>query len=419
MKKLFFLIAALIGSYGAQAQNKFNPLQLGLKRAPLHQEEVSIVKRSINEDRPQRIVRSQWDMDSMDWLYFKDTTHKTYYTNGFESSERVVFPNSWGTYTTYTEFMYDGAGRLTKETYFTVNEDGSKDTSSVTEYTYDSDILVFKRYLWRSSGSTEWEEAEETRYSYELVPNTDLVSVATAESRSSNEPLWAKEQRTFFEYNSSGFPSKLRLEVWDEDDERFIEAGVYDTIVWHKWVKNDHTLEYSEPAMVEGLVIFLGMGRMRFRSIYDEHNNLVQDYTYYVNATDSVLSEASQNVYTYDSEGRTLTQLEKYWDSDEEDYINESYYEYFDYYSPTALELKKVELTGSVYPNPVADELHIRFNQGESAQLVLKEMHTGREVYSKSVESNEAIQLEGLSSGMYLYHLKNNAGIISGKLIKN
>lgn len=419
MKKLFFLTVALIGSYGVQAQNKLNPLQLGSKRVPLNQEEVPIVKRSINEDRPQRIVRSQWDKDTMDWLYFKDTTHKTYYTNGLESSERVVFPNSWGTYTTHTEYLYDGAGRLIKETYFTVNEDGSKDTSSVSEYTYDSDILVFQNYLWRSSGSTEWEEAEETRYSYDLVPNTDLVSVVTTELRSSWEPSWTNQQRTSFKYNAQGFPNYVKLEFWDEDEERFIEAGIYDTIVWHKWVKNDHTLEYSEPAMVEGAVVFLGMGRMRFRSLYDEHDNLIQDYTYYVNATDSVLSEATQNMYTYDAQGRTLTQLEKYWDSDELDYINESYFEFFDYYSPTALEVINIELTGNVYPNPAIDELHVRFNDDGLAQLVLKEMHTGRDVLSKWVESNEAIQIHELPSGLYLYQLKSNKGTIAGKLIKN
>ena len=420
MKNLLLLSAAVsLLTVSVSAQQKIKPFQMASQVASKNQQPSNIQKRSVSEDRPQRIVRSQWNQDSADFLYFKDTTHRAYYTNGLQSSDRVVYPNAVGEFTTYTEFMYNGDGNLIKETYFTVNGDGTKDTSSVTEYDYKNDILVFQRYLWRNSSSTVWEDFEETRFSYELKPGTDLVSRVTMEFRTKDEPAWEKQQRTLFEYQTNGLPKKLTLEFWDSDEQKYMQAAVYDTIVWHKWIKNQPQLEDIEFVMVEGSVIFLGMGRIRLRAQFDEHGNKIQETTYFLNGTDSVMSDATQNVFIYDSEGRTLTQLEKYWDSESDAYINQSFYEYFDFYTPTALKNQKISLNAAVYPNPAADQLFVTFSGETKAHLILRELNSGKVLLESDLYSGEGVSIIGLNTGIYTYELQTPEGVQFGKCIKN
>lgn len=420
MKNFIFLAAALaLVAAPIQAQQKSKAFQLPSTSTKKESPVNLVQKRSLNEDRPQRIVRSQWDQDSADFLYYKDTTHVTYYTNGLQSSERVVFPNAWGTYTNYTEYLYNGDGNMIKETYFNINEDGSKDTSSVTAYEYENDILVSKQYLWRNSSSTVWEDFEESRFTYTLKSNTNLVSQVIQEDRSSYEPAWEKQQRMSFEYQSNGLPKKLTLEMWDSDEQKFMQAGVYDTIVWHKWIKNHHQLEDVEFSMVEGAVIFLGMGRIRLRAQFDEFDNKISETTHFINGADSVLSDATQHVFTYDSEGRSLTQLEKYWDSESEAYTNQSFYEYFDYYTPTALKTRNLNLNASVYPVPTTDKLFVAFSGETKARLLLREMSSGKIMLETEIYSGEGVSIIELNSGIYTYELHTPQGVAVGKWIKN
>lgn len=417
------LLVACISSFlilNAHAQSKMGNWDFVKKEKNPNTKNALLLKRSSDQDRPQRIVRSQWDNDSADWLYFKDTTFKSYYTNGQQSSERVVFPSEWGTYTTYTEYMYDGAGRMIRETYFTVkDEDGSKDTSSMTDYIYNGDVLRSQIYKWRSEGSTEWEEIEETRHTASFVPNTDLVATVYTEFRSSDNPVWEKQQRLFFEYNSKGAPNKITMEMWEESEQNYLQAAVYDSIVWKNWIKNDHTLENSEYILVEGSVLFLGMGRIRLRCVYDEHDNIEKEITYFLNQTDSIISDGTLNTYTYDAQGRTLTQLEKYWDEDEMDYVNESYFEFFDYYAPTALDIDNIDFSANVYPNPAQDKLHIKLEGLNNAQLVIRDLITGKSLVNTEIESEYNLSLEGFNSGMYTYEIHSEKGVRSGKWIKN
>lgn len=420
MKNFIFLAAALaLVAAPIQAQQKSKAFQLPSKSTKKESPVNLVQKRSLNEDRPQRIVRSQWDQDSADFLYYKDTTHVTYYTNGLQSSERVVFPNAWGTYTNYTEYLYNGDGNMIKETYFNINEDGSKDTSSVTAYEYENDILVSKQYLWRNSSSTVWEDFEESRFTYTLKSNTNLVSQVIQEDRSSYEPAWEKQQRMSFEYQSNGLPKKLTLEMWDSDEQKFMQAGVYDTIVWHKWIKNHHQLEDVEFSMVEGAVIFLGMGRIRLRAQFDEFDNKISETTHFINGADSVLSDATQNTFTYDSKGRSLTQLEKYWDSESEAYTNQFFYEYFDYYTPTALKTRNLNLNASVYPVPTTDKLFVTFSGETKARLLLREMSSGKIMLETEIYSGEGVSIIELNSGIYTYELHTPQGVAVGKWIKN
>lgn len=420
MKNIVLLSAAVsLLTVSVNAQHKIKPFQIASQAASNNHQPSNIQKRSVNEDRPQRIVRSQWNQDSADFLYFKDTTHRAYYTNGLQSSDRVVYSNNMGLSNTYTEFMYNGDGNLIKETSFTVNGDGTKDTSSVSEYDYENDILVFTRSQFRNSSNTGWEDLRENRFLFELKPGTDLVSRVTQEYRTDDYPTWGNQQRTSFEYQTNGLPKKLTLEFWDSDKEKFMEAGVYDTIIWHKWIKNHHQLEDAEFAMVEGYIFFFGTERIRLRAQFDEYGNKTQESTYSLNGTDSVLSDATQDIFTYDSKGRTLTQLEKYWNSDTLAYINQSYYEYFDYYTPTALKTRNLDLNVLVYPVPTTDKLFVTFSGETKAHLILRELSSGKVLLESNLYSGEGVSIIGLNPGIYTYELHTPQGAQFGKCIKN
>ena len=246
-----------------------------------------------------------------------------------------------------------------------------------------------------------------------------MVSQVTTEFRTKDEPAWEKQQRTSFEYQSNGLPKKLTLEMWDSDEQKYMQAGLYDTIVWRKWIKNHHQLEDVEFSMVEGSVIFLGMGRVRLRAQYDEYGNMIKETTHFINGADSVLSDATQHIFTYDSKGRSLTQLEKYWDSDAEAYINESFYEYYDYYTPTALGTRNLHLNASVYPVPTTDKLFVTFSGETKARLVLREISSGKIMLESEIISGEGVSIYDLNSGIYTYELHTPRGTQFGKCIKN
>ncbi len=378
-----------------------------------------IVKRSIRDDRAQRVVRSQWDTDTADWLYFKDTTFYGYYTNGSIASEKIVFPGPFGNFTSYSEFEYDGGGRILRNIYFYVNQDGSLDTSSITAYTYDGDILTFKKYQWREGGSTTWTDWEETRSTYDLVPNTDRLQSVVNEFRSKADPNWEIEQRLLFEYNSKNQPSKLTLELWNPTENKFFVAAMYDSISWRNWVKNDHPLESSEFNMVEGLVSFLGNSRIRLRRTFDSQNNLIKEITYMLNGTDSLISEGVENIYTYDmGTNRTLTRLESRWLEDSASFVKESFYEYGDFFTPTALKSSNLEAVSQIFPNPALNKIQIVFSGDASLRLELISLNSGQKWMDISVQSGEDIDVRELPSGIYSYRLTGENRIETGKLIK-
>lgn len=376
-------------------------------------------KRSLSDDRPQLIVHQNYEQDSGKWRTFRDTTHTTYYTNGMVSSERNVFPSDWGTYENYNEYQYDGAGRLIKEVYFSIDPNTSKyDTSSITEYKYERDILIERTYSWRSPGTTTWEDWNQSRYDYLLQSGTDMVSSVVTESRSKDDLNWSKEQRIFIEYGADSKPKKLTLEIWDQDESRFIEGAVYDTISWRTWVKNDHQVEKGEFNMVEGSVMFLGGGRMRLRRTYDSKGNNTAEYTYFINTTDSVLSEGTKYEYTYDSEGRTLSRNETNWSEDSMRYLPYQINYYYDYYAPTALSCEKLNVTATLFPNPATDVITFIFSGETTSQLQLIDMVKGQIVHAQTITSAEPVSIESLPSGTYIYTIQNGQNKFQGTLLK-
>ena len=72
----------------------------------------------------------------------------------------------------------------------------------------------------------------------------------------------------------------------------------------------------------------------------------------------------------------------------------------------------------SIYPNPALDVLNFSFTSNiKVATFDLYDTH-GRKLISKAITNKEQLNLEGLNSGIYLYHLNLDGLRQCGKLIK-
>lgn len=97
-----------------------------------------------------------------------------------------------------------------------------------------------------------------------------------------------------------------------------------------------------------------------------------------------------------------------------------------DLYSSSEAATGKVELEGKsfvdvlLYPNPVADQLHINFQEDpEEAAFVKIFDHNGTLVVSKSLtKSEETLQLNDFKAGIYLVKIWNGKDFNSSKIIK-
>ena len=73
----------------------------------------------------------------------------------------------------------------------------------------------------------------------------------------------------------------------------------------------------------------------------------------------------------------------------------------------------------SFYPNPISDKLFIRFPSDiESAQLYIHDL-LGKLIVDIAIEPFAPVDLQSLSSGMYVVNIKsNNMSLTSYKLLK-
>jgi hypothetical protein len=72
-----------------------------------------------------------------------------------------------------------------------------------------------------------------------------------------------------------------------------------------------------------------------------------------------------------------------------------------------------------MYPNPVNNgKFVITSNNGVNKQVEIYSM-IGKQVYSKTVKANEAIDVSNLNQGIYVLRVKEDAKIATRKLIIN
>jgi hypothetical protein len=78
-------------------------------------------------------------------------------------------------------------------------------------------------------------------------------------------------------------------------------------------------------------------------------------------------------------------------------------------------ELEMESLT--IFPNPASDKITIRF-QSATANLIIRDIN-GKPLLSKSVTSNEELDLSGLSAGILLAEITTENGTTTKRIVKN
>ena len=96
-------------------------------------------------------------------------------------------------------------------------------------------------------------------------------------------------------------------------------------------------------------------------------------------------------------------------------YRQTAYYSDFDGGSSSVKDVHEIPV--SVFPNPASET--ITFSWSDEYSMLNLEIYdlTGKQIISRSVENNEAIRVDDLSRGLYLYKLSNNNHLIdAGKI---
>ncbi|HMQ01345.1 MAG TPA: T9SS type A sorting domain-containing protein, partial [Cyclobacteriaceae bacterium] len=89
----------------------------------------------------------------------------------------------------------------------------------------------------------------------------------------------------------------------------------------------------------------------------------------------------------------------------------------FEVNTVTGVEEVQRILNLQVYPNPVAHEMHIRFNESLPVQMKMYNLQ-GNEVISLTDESEQRVDVSHLSSGLYLLRVNTSQGMLVYKVIK-
>ncbi|KPL14194.1 MAG: hypothetical protein AMS23_04125 [Bacteroides sp. SM1_62] len=294
------------------------------------------------------------------------------------------------------EMTYDGQGNITTEVGSYWDEDGSqwvlwwKD-----EYSYtDGKLTTYLELSWDDMAEV-WVEWYKTESTYDGSGNLTL-EVTQEWDFLGNE--WINMYKWEYTYDASG---NMLTEVeiyWDED--------------LSQWV-NDVKYEYSHDEhgnMTEEVELYWDEGQWYndWKGVwaYDmayTYEDLYVPYWFLYNIVDMTFyhKPLSMSEYLY---------YEATW------YL---YYKTTAYYSPfqsTAV----ADIEGSMiklFPNPARDYLTVTW-EDKYPRLDLEILDLGgKRVVFRSIDKNETISIEHLSSGMYLYNLSQNRHVIhSGKI---
>ncbi len=98
------------------------------------------------------------------------------------------------------------------------------------------------------------------------------------------------------------------------------------------------------------------------------------------------------------------------------DYRQTAYYSDFGGGGPSGIEdMQRAPI--SVFPNPASETVTFSWDEGYThLDLEIYDL-TGKQIVSRTIEQNETIRVDDLSSGLYLYKLSNNNHLIdAGKI---
>ena len=367
-----------------------------------------------------------------------------------------AYTNQWGN-SMKIEYTYDVNGYLTSE----IISDWLVPWTYLWkyEYTYDTNgnLISIIKYLWDTNIS-QWTNLGKYEYNYDNVGN---LTLEINYQWNVNTSQWKNYMKYIYTYDTTGNLTSDNSYNWEAS-----------TSQWKNDLKYEYTYDASGNRTSEiNYHWTVGLNQWtngwKYEYTYDTNGNRTSEINYSWDASTSQWINSWKEGYTYDATGNRTLVINYQWNASISQWIflrkSESAYDlsinisdlilplwYNDafftnkllgrvnydwnftannwvkssgdtlYYSGNivGLNISSNHPRPVVYPNPVSNSLHIDF-EGVGGQALFKLFDIqGRKLISQKVSPKEQINLQYLSSGLYIYSITIDGCRESGKLIK-
>ena len=300
--------------------------------------------------------------------------------------------NQWNN-KTKKEYNYDSNGYLTLKKIYDWNNN-QWNYNKKYEYTYDTNgNLILKNKYIVDVNTSQWINVNKIEYSYDTNGNIILVTVFYNDN---NTGQWINGTKAEYTYHANGNKTIIYY-YWDDTSSQWIYLTKYEysydtngnlaRYIYFEWDNNSRQWinRYKNENTIDLLINRL---------------DLIEP-DYYFNTFQNKLLEVL--LFLWDDAANSWGQLNK-----------KSIF----YYSDTSAINELSDNNINLYPNPVSSDLNIYLkNNSGQALFELFDMQ-GHKLLSRKVYEKDQINLNGLSSGVYLYTIMIDGGKKSGKLIK-
>ncbi|HLV41153.1 MAG TPA: T9SS type A sorting domain-containing protein [Brumimicrobium sp.] len=367
--------------------------------------------------------------------------------------------NNWYT----AENTWDANGNIVS--YIHKSPNGANwENSTTTNYTYNSDsqIIEVLEQNWTNS-------VPENRYNTLCTYDGDGNNVENLSKEWDNvNNVWVNLYKDVFTFNFEGQIDQFKEQTWDGSNWENVNRETRDftngfTMIAEKWMgtqwENNIQIKITYTNSGNPLIATINewvsgswAPSKRFTHSYDGEENLAslieeegdgwgwkydKRYTYTYNS-DGSLNDAllehyddtasgfvkqKKAVHVFNSNGTSSTVTEEKWDGSgwvEDADENIKYVFYYEENDVTGIKEQLNAKEFNLFPNPAADQLHIRFSDSKSiTNLAITDLN-GRVVYhtQNSFNTNEVtIPVNNLKNGMYFLNVTSDGQKVAKRFV--
>lgn len=350
-----------------------------------------------------------------------------------------------------SEFSYDNNNNITQDvSMFYDEESGMMVGYEKFEYVYDDNKNLTQQKTLRYVDSTAtWvnERLTENTYNADGELEESIISIWA-------ENQWAKYTKTEFTNNDEGVLIQSFSYIWENDE-------------WKIWWKDDYTYDGNGNLtlfVISQYFISEWMEALKYEYTYDTDGNMTSEseswydlmesswtklfLTEYVFDnhgnlielidTDFDWEEKSKGVFTYNNDysrndlllpylfvsdfpqlfNHMIPETESFvWDDGSQQWISigKSMLHYSEH---TVSDITSNSITDvQVYPNPASDYVYFELTDNStSISLEVFDMQ-GRMVIDQEISGKQQVSVSHLDKGLYVYKMKNDGNLQSGKIM--
>lgn len=382
-----------------------------------------------------------WDPNSTSWQ-FSDTTNYTYNSAGQQTSRTIVreigplyrelttYNNislqtekigqvrnsstlAWENTSKYTT-TYDAQGyEILAETFSWENNTWKLNNSSKTIISYNTSQqvtqVVYQTYI---PNTAQYENYYRVQYNYNISGQLNDYTGAMW-----NNGLWDNNYRAFnivwYQWNNSLDKSKLQA---------FTSQHWYNAS-WETYER--HTITYdsngSSITIIESYQNNVWLNQNRVSKVYNSLLDFIEEKDDTWDGSSWVQMDGYRHLLSYDAENRQTQNITQVYSGFNMQYENQHKSVFSNFTAVTAAPvLLASEVTTVVSPNPFTSSASITINNlkhNSSAELLIIDVNGKVVKRLQNIGTTTTLNREGLSSGMYFYHIQQNGQkIAAGKL---